>query len=32
MSTTSDEPIWDDRKKEDYKNFINYLRDGEVTN
>jgi len=26
MSTTSDEPIWDERKREDYKNFINYLR------
>lgn len=25
MSTTSDEPIWDDRKKEDYNNFINHI-------
>ena len=25
MSTTSDEAIWNERKKEDYKNFINYL-------
>jgi hypothetical protein len=25
MSTTSDEPIWNERKEEDYKNFINYL-------
>lgn len=32
MSTTSDEPIWDERKKEDYNNFINYLRNGQVTN
>ena len=28
MSTTSDEPIWDERKKQDYNNFINYLRNG----
>lgn len=26
MSTTSDEPIWDDIKKQDYNNFINYLQ------
>ncbi len=26
MSTTSDEPIWDERKKEDYNNFIKYLQ------
>ena len=32
MSTTSDEPIWDERKKEDYNNFINYLRYGKTTN
>ena len=32
MSTTSDEPIWNDRKKEDYENFINYLRNAKVTN
>lgn len=32
MSTTSDETIWDDRKKEDYINFINYLRNGKTTN
>ena len=32
MSTTSDEPIWDERKKEDYNNFINYLKNGQVTN
>ncbi len=25
MSTTSDEPIWDDIKKEDYNNFVNHL-------
>lgn len=25
MSTTSDEPIWDERKKEDYNNFIKHL-------
>jgi hypothetical protein len=31
MSTTSDEPIWNERKEEDYKNFINYLN-GKVTN
>jgi hypothetical protein len=32
MSTTSDEPIWDERKKEDYENFINYLRNAKTTN
>lgn len=32
MSTTSDEPIWDERKKEDYENFINYLRNAKATN
>jgi glycosyltransferase involved in cell wall biosynthesis len=32
MSTTSDEPIWDERKKEDYDNFIKYLRNEKVTN
>lgn len=32
MSTTSDEPIWDERKKEDYNNFINYLRNAKITN
>lgn len=32
MSTTSDEPIWNDRKKEDYENFIKYLRNGQTTN
>ena len=32
MSTTSDESIWDERKKEDYENFINYLRNGKITN
>jgi hypothetical protein len=32
MSTTSDEKEWDERKKEDYNNFINYLRNGQVTN
>lgn len=32
MSTTSDEPIWDERKKQDYENFINYLRNGQITN
>jgi hypothetical protein len=32
MSTTSDEPIWNDRKKEDYNNFINYLRNAKITN
>jgi hypothetical protein len=28
MSTTSDEKEWDDVKKKDYENFINYLRNG----
>jgi hypothetical protein len=32
MSTTSDEPVWDERKKEDYNNFINYLRNAKITN
>lgn len=32
MSTTSDEKEWDERKKEDQINFINYLRNGKVTN
>ena len=32
MSTTSDEKEWDEIKKEDYNNFINYLRNGKVTN
>jgi hypothetical protein len=32
MSTTSDETEWDEIKKEDYKNFINYLKNGQVTN
>lgn len=32
MSTTSDEPIWNERKKEDYENFINYLRNAKATN
>ena len=32
MSTTSDEKEWDERKKEDYNNFINYLRNEKVTN
>jgi hypothetical protein len=32
MSTTSDETQWDDRKKEDYENFINYLRNAKATN
>jgi len=32
MSTTSDEKEWDDVKKKDYENFINYLRNGKVTN
>jgi hypothetical protein len=32
MSTTSDGDEWDDRKKEDHINFINYLRNGKVTN
>lgn len=32
MSTTSDEKEWDDVKKKDYENFINYLRHGKTTN
>lgn len=32
MSTTSDETQWDARKKEDYENFINYLRNAKATN
>jgi glycosyltransferase involved in cell wall biosynthesis len=32
MSTTSDGDEWNDRKKEDHINFINYLRNGQVTN
>jgi hypothetical protein len=32
MSTTSDEKEWDERKKEDHINFINYLRNGKTTN
>ena len=32
MSTTSDETEWDEVKKKDYENFINYLRYGKVTN
>jgi len=32
MSTTSDEKEWDDIKKQDYENFINYLRYGKTTN
>lgn len=32
MSTTSDETKWDIIKKEDYNNFINYLRNEQVTN
>ena len=32
MSTTSDEPIWDERKEEDYKNFLNYLANAKATN
>jgi hypothetical protein len=32
MSTTSDEKEWDNIKKKDYENFINYLRYGQVTN
>lgn len=31
MSTTSDEPIWDDRKKEDYNNYTNYLNNGRTS-
>lgn len=32
MSTTSDETQWDEIKKQDYENFINYLRNGKATN
>jgi glycosyltransferase involved in cell wall biosynthesis len=32
MSTTSDGDEWNDRKKEDHINFINYLRNEKVTN
>jgi hypothetical protein len=32
MSTTSDEPIWDERKEEDYRNFLNYLANAKITN
>ena len=32
MSTTSDEKEWDEIKKKDYENFINYLRNGKTTN
>ena len=32
MSTTSDEPIWNERKEEDYRNFLNYLANAKVTN
>jgi glycosyltransferase involved in cell wall biosynthesis len=32
MSTTSDGDEWNDRKKEDQINFINYLRNGQTTN
>jgi glycosyltransferase involved in cell wall biosynthesis len=32
MSTTSDENIWNEVKKQDYENFINYLRNGKTTN
>jgi glycosyltransferase involved in cell wall biosynthesis len=32
MSTTSDETEWDEIKKKDYEYFINYLRNGKVTN
>ena len=32
MSTTSDETEWDEIKKKDYENFINYLRNGKTTN
>lgn len=32
MSTTSDEKEWDDIKKQDHINFINYLRYGKTTN
>lgn len=32
MSTTSDGDEWNDRKKEDHINFINYLRNAKTTN
>ena len=32
MSTTSDETQWDEVKKQDQINFINYLRNGQTTN
>jgi hypothetical protein len=32
MSTTSDGDEWNDRKKEDHINFINYLRNGKIIN
>lgn len=32
MSTTSDETEWDIVKKQDYINFINYIKNGKVTN
>lgn len=32
MSTTSNEVTWDERKKEDYKNFINYLQNEKIAN
>jgi hypothetical protein len=32
MSTTSDEKEWDEVKKQDYENFISYLRNGKTTN
>ncbi len=32
MSTTSDEKEWDEVKKKDYEYFINYLRNGKITN
>lgn len=32
MSTTSDEAIWDERKEEDYRNFLNYLANAKATN
>ena len=32
MSTTSDEPEWNEIKKKDYENFINYLRNGKTPN
>lgn len=32
MSTTSDETEWNEIKKKDYENFINYLRNGKTPN